>query len=58
MQFAQLNLETAEVMAWTVTAIILTAISDLIFDALGWFFSDRRIRSHNTVKQFAAGCGA
>jgi NitT/TauT family transport system permease protein len=44
MQFAQLNLETPEVMAWTVVAIILTAFSDALFDLLVWFFSERRLR--------------
>lgn len=45
MQFAQLNLETAEVMGWTIVAILLTSLSDLLFDALVWFFSDRRMIS-------------
>jgi NitT/TauT family transport system permease protein len=43
MQFAQLNLETSEVMAWTVVAIILTAASDGLFTGLVWFFSQRKL---------------
>lgn len=43
MQFAQLNLETSEVMAWTVAAIILTAASDALFNSLVWFFSQRKL---------------
>ncbi|MGM0432674.1 MAG: ABC transporter permease [Spirochaetota bacterium] len=45
MQYAQLNLETAEVMAWTLVAIVLSALSDLLFDGLVWLFSERRMRS-------------
>ena len=31
MQFAQIQLETAEVLAWTLIAVLLSAIGDLIF---------------------------
>ncbi len=34
MQFAQINLDTAKVMGWTIVAILLNACGDLIFDAL------------------------
>jgi len=34
LQFAQMNLETAEVMAWTVAAIILSWISEKVLDLL------------------------
>lgn len=34
MQMAQVNLETAEVLAWTLIAILLTALGDLIFLSL------------------------
>ena len=32
MQYAQINLETATVMGWTLVAILLNALSDLLFD--------------------------
>ena len=32
LQFSQLNLETAEVMAWTVTAVVLSGLSELVLD--------------------------
>ncbi|MGI6433319.1 MAG: hypothetical protein ACOXZ4_05675 [Sphaerochaetaceae bacterium] len=34
LHLAQINLETAEVLAWTLIAILLTAAGDLIFLAL------------------------
>jgi NitT/TauT family transport system permease protein len=34
MQLAQVNLETAQVLAWTIIAILLTAIGDLVFSLL------------------------
>ncbi len=34
MQISQINLETSQVFAWTLVAILLTAIGDLIFDAV------------------------
>lgn len=34
MQMAQVNLETAEVLAWTLIAIALTALGDLLFTAI------------------------
>ncbi len=34
MEFAQINLETATVMGWTIVAIVLTACGDLFFDEL------------------------
>ena len=34
MQFAQINLDTAGVLAWTAAAILLSAASDLLFDVL------------------------
>lgn len=42
MQYAQINLETSEVMAWTIIAIILTAVSDAIFSLSAQLF-DRRV---------------
>ncbi|MCF7941825.1 MAG: ABC transporter permease subunit [Spirochaetia bacterium] len=48
MQYAQMNLETATVMGWTITAIVLTACGDLLFDAidaaLGMGMRSRRSR--------------
>jgi len=34
MQLAQVHLETAEVLAWTLIAIALTALGDLLFQAM------------------------
>lgn len=34
MQFSQINLETGEVMAWTAAAILLSGLSQMLFDAL------------------------
>jgi len=34
LQFAQINLETSRVLAWTLTAILLSALSELLFDLL------------------------
>ncbi len=42
MHSAQINLETAEVMSWTVIAIILTAISDILFSAILRFITPSR----------------
>lgn len=42
MQYAQINLETSEVMAWTVIAIILTALSDALFSLAARLMGRRR----------------
>jgi NitT/TauT family transport system permease protein len=44
MQLAQVQLETAEVLAWTLVAILLTTIGDLLFIAL--LRVPARIRRH------------
>ncbi len=48
MQFAQINLDTAGVLAWTASAILLSAASDLLFDLLTPLLQPhrRRRRSH------------
>ncbi len=42
MQFAQINLATAEVFSWTVAAILLSAASDLLFSLVTPFFQPHR----------------
>jgi len=50
MQFAQMNLDTAEVLAWTVTAIILAALSSVIFNVLAFSMQpqSRRRRAYGS----------
>lgn len=45
MQFAQINLATAEVFAWTIAAILLCALSDLLFSAVTPLFQPHRRRT-------------
>ncbi len=52
MQLAQVNLDTADVLAWTVVAILLTAVGELFFDLLMHLFrrfSNRRMRNSTKV---------
>ena len=44
MQLAQVQLETDQVLSWTLIAILLTAIGDLLFDSLAWIM--RRLKKH------------
>lgn len=47
LQMAQVNLETSDVLAWTLIAVLLTALGDLVFDlvlALGRRISVQRAR--------------
>lgn len=50
MQFAQINLETSQVLAWTLTAILLSAASELLFDLLSRLIQPykRRRSSHGS----------
>jgi NitT/TauT family transport system permease protein len=36
MQLSQVQLETDQVLSWTLMAILLTAVFDLLFDGLVW----------------------
>jgi NitT/TauT family transport system permease protein len=51
MQFAQIQLETAEVLAWTLIAILLSAIGDLIFHFIeaSIIFVVRRIKEKKAL---------
>lgn len=42
MQYAQVRLETVEVIAWTVVAVVMSGLSDLLFDVLAGLFISRR----------------
>lgn len=44
MQLAQVQLETDQVLSWTLIAILLTALGDLLFDSLAW--SLRKLKKH------------
>ncbi len=43
MQYAQINLETGEVMAWTAAAILLSGASTLVFNGLLRLMRVRRV---------------
>lgn len=44
MQFAQMNLNTAEVLAWTIMAILLTSISGVLFNAAAYLMQPQNRR--------------
>lgn len=51
MQFAQINLDTTQVLAWTLAAILLSAASELLFDLLAGLLQPykrrRRLHAHS-----------
>lgn len=53
LQLAQVNLETADVLAWTLVAILLTALGELFFD--GVLALSRRISIRRARKNVPAG---
>lgn len=49
MQLAQVQLQTDQVLSWTLIAILLTALFDLLFDGLLWFLG--RLKRYSDVRR-------